>query len=89
MIDAAQIRAARALLKLSQTEVAKIASVHVATIRRLEASTGIRGAADTLWKIQQALEAAGVEFISQKGEKGPGVRLRLAQGSRPGTQIAG
>jgi hypothetical protein len=50
--------------------------MHVATIRRLEAAPQIRGAAETLWKIQRALEAAGVEFISADEAKGPGVRLK-------------
>ncbi len=81
MIDAAQVRAARGLLNISQADLAKIASVHVATIRRLEAATGVRGAADTLWKMQQALEAAGVEFIPEEAGRGPGVRLRKAQQS--------
>jgi transcriptional regulator with XRE-family HTH domain len=76
MIDAAQLRAARALLSMSQIDLAKIALVHVATIRRLEAATEVRGAADTLWKIQRALEAAGVEFIPEDDAKGPGVRLK-------------
>ena len=79
MIDAAQIRAARALLNISQGDLARIASVHVATIRRLEAATSVRGAAETLWKIQKALEAAGVEFIPEEAEKGPGVRLKRAR----------
>jgi transcriptional regulator with XRE-family HTH domain len=82
MIDAAQIRAARALLNQSQTELAKMACVHVATIRRLEASPGVRGAADTLWKIQQALEAAGVEFIAEEAGRGVGVRLKQSRDSR-------
>jgi transcriptional regulator with XRE-family HTH domain len=82
MIDAAQVRAARGLLNISQTDLARIASVHVATIRRLESATGVRGAADTLWKMQQALEAAGVEFIPEEGGKGPGVRLRKPQEKR-------
>jgi len=76
MIDAAQIRAARALLNINQTDLARMASVHVATIRRLEAASQIRGAAETLWKIQKALEAAGVEFIPADEAKGPGVRLK-------------
>ena len=85
MIDAAQVRAARGLLNISQTELAKIASVHVATIRRLEAATVVRGAADTLWKMQQALEAAGVEFIPEEEGKGAGVRLKHASKSRTKT----
>ena len=83
MIDAAQIRAARALLNMGQTDLARIASVHVATIRRLEAATEVRGAADTVWKIQKALEAAGIEFISEEAGRGPGVRLKHARESRP------
>ena len=76
MIDAAQIRAARALLNISQADLARIASVHVATIRRLEAATGVRGAAESLWKIQRALENADIEFIPAEAGRGPGVRLR-------------
>ena len=77
MISAAQIRAARALLNINQGELAKIASVHVATIRRLETATGVRGAADTLWKLQSALEGKGVEFLPADDAHGAGVRLRL------------
>jgi len=76
MIDAAQIRAARALLSMSQADLAERASVHVATIRRLEAAPAVRGAAETLWKIEKALESLGVEFIPAEGAKGPGVRLK-------------
>ena len=82
MISAAQIRAARALLNINQEELAKIASVHVATIRRLETATGVRGAADTLWKLQDALERKGVEFIPEEAGRGPGVRLKQAGDSR-------
>ena len=82
MIDAAQIRAARALLNISQADLAKIASVHVATIRRLEGATGIRGAAETLWKMQQALEHAGIEFIPEEDGKGAGVRLKESRDRR-------
>jgi transcriptional regulator with XRE-family HTH domain len=76
MIDSAHIRAARALLNLNQADLARFASVHVATIRRIESATDVRGAAETLWKIQKSLEAAGIEFISDEGGKGPGVRFR-------------
>jgi transcriptional regulator with XRE-family HTH domain len=76
VISAAQIRAARALLNLNQQELARIASVHVATIRRLEAATSVRGAADTLWKLQHALESKGVEFLPEDAGRGFGVRLK-------------
>jgi transcriptional regulator with XRE-family HTH domain len=76
MILPAQIRAARALLSLSQRDLAKLAAVGLATVKRIEAAPDVRGAADTFWKIQLALEAVGVEFISAELGKGPGVRLR-------------
>lgn len=76
MIDGTQIKAARALLGIGQRQLAEMSSVHVATITRIEASTEIRGAAETVWKIQLALEKAGVEFIAADMEKGRGVRLR-------------
>jgi predicted transcriptional regulator len=76
MISSDQIRAARALLSVNQTKLAEWASISVATVKRIEATTEIRGAADTLWKIQRALEEAGVEFIPAEAGRGPGVRLR-------------
>lgn len=76
MIEAAQIRSARALLALSQTKLSELALVSPTTIKRLEGATEIRGAAETLWKIQRALEEAGVEFIPEDDTKGPGVRLK-------------
>jgi transcriptional regulator with XRE-family HTH domain len=83
MIFAREIRAGRALLGWSQLDLAKAASVGVATVRRLEAAeTQIRGSAETVWKIQQALEAAGVEFIPEEAGRGPGVRLRQPQEKR-------
>jgi transcriptional regulator with XRE-family HTH domain len=76
MISAAQIRAARALLDISQAQLSKLASVSATTIKRLEATSEVRGAADTLWKIQSAVEVAGVEFIAEDDAKGAGVRLK-------------
>jgi predicted transcriptional regulator len=78
MIEAAQIRAARALLDLSQSDLSDLASVSATTVKRLEGVAQIGGAAETVWKIQTALEAAGIEFISAEGGKGPGVRLKEA-----------
>jgi transcriptional regulator with XRE-family HTH domain len=76
MINAAQIRAARALLDISQLQLAAMSSVSESTIKRLEAASGIRGAAESIWKVQRVLEEAGVEFIAADGSSGPGVRLR-------------
>ncbi len=59
-----QIRAARALLRLDQAELAHRAHVSVVTIRRLEAADGgERVAGSTLDGIREVLEQAGAEFI--------------------------
>ncbi len=81
MISAAQLRAARALLGISQRELADAAGVSVPTIRRMEASEGtVRANVDTLMKIINALGAAGIELIAE-GDASPsggrGVRLKL------------
>jgi transcriptional regulator with XRE-family HTH domain len=91
MIEAAQIKAARALLGLGQLELSRLAGVGLTTVKRIELSDEIIGSARTLWKIQTALEAAGVELIPADDEKGPGLRLkhrvngkRSAQARTPG-----
>jgi transcriptional regulator with XRE-family HTH domain len=77
MIFSREIRAGRALLGWSQVQLAKAASVGVATVRRLEsADTEIRGSVETLWKVQKALEEAGIEFIPADELRGPGLRLK-------------
>jgi hypothetical protein len=40
------------------------------------------GSARTLWKLQTALEKAGVEFIPEDDLKGPGVRLKESTRSK-------
>jgi len=76
MIDASQIRAARGLLDISQTELSRRAGISVATVKRIEASTeNLRMTVQTMLRIQAALEAAGVVFIEGDKQQGPGVRL--------------
>ena len=59
-----QLRAARALLRLEQAELAHRAHVSVVTIRRLEGADGSeRVAPVTLDGVRRALEQAGTEFI--------------------------
>ena len=82
MIGPAQIRAARALLDVNQTTLSEWASISAATLKRIEGSSEIRGAADTLWKIQKALEDAGVEFIPEEAGRGAGVRLKQSRDRR-------
>jgi predicted transcriptional regulator len=80
MIISAQMRAARALLGIDQRQLAALANLSLPTIQRMEASVGqVRGNIDTLTKVIEALEAAGVELISENAPSigvGRGVRLR-------------
>jgi transcriptional regulator with XRE-family HTH domain len=85
MSTPAQIRAARALMGLSQAEVAERAGISVPTIKRAEADHGIRVSADVMAAIRRVLERAGVIFVEENGE-GAGVRLRKTrrdEGLRP------
>lgn len=72
-----QIKAARALLGWSQTDLAKRSDVSEPTIMRLEAKDdgGLGGRSDIAAKIVATLESGGVIFVVENGE-GPGVRLR-------------
>ena len=79
MFNPSLIRAARALLGWSQTEVAKAARLSIPTIKRAEADGGIRVSQDAAAAIADALKKAGVEFIAENGG-GAGVRLRKPQG---------
>ena len=77
VITAAQMRAARALAGIDQKTLADLAGVSVPTIQRMEASEGVvRGVVDTLTKVVEALNAAGVELIGESDTGGRGVRLR-------------
>lgn len=80
VITAAQLRAARALLGLSQRALSDASGVSVPTIRRMEASRGtVRANVDTLVKIISALNTAGIELIDEgaaSSDGGRGVRLK-------------
>jgi transcriptional regulator with XRE-family HTH domain len=80
MITASQLRAARALLGIDQQTLADMAGVSLPTIQRMEASQGnVRGVIDTLTKVVEALNAAGVELLGENARSdggGRGVRLR-------------
>ncbi|MCB1496925.1 MAG: helix-turn-helix transcriptional regulator [Bauldia sp.] len=80
MITAAQLRAARALAGLDQRQIAELAGLSVPTIQRMEASDGvIRGNVDSLMKLIDALDTAGIELIGEgaaSADGGRGVRLK-------------
>lgn len=87
MLTAAQLRAARALLGLDQKQLAERAGVSLPTIQRMEASDGnVRGVVDTLTKVVEALERAGVELIADNATstgRGRGVRLKSPEERKP------
>ena len=77
MIRSMQIRAARALLAISQQDLATQAAVGLNTVKRIEAAGDEpTGNIQTLLRIKRALEQAGILFIDQEEALGPGVRLR-------------
>jgi predicted transcriptional regulator len=82
MITAGQIRAARGLLGVDQKALAEMSGVSLPTIQRMEASEGhVRSTVDTLTKVVEALQAAGIELIGDHARSdgsGRGVRLRQA-----------
>jgi transcriptional regulator with XRE-family HTH domain len=84
LLTAGQLRAARALLGVDQKEFADKAGVSVQTIQRMEASDGIvRGVVDSLMKVVEALDRAGIELIAEgtpSSGQGRGVRLKVPRG---------
>lgn len=76
-ITGTQIKAARALLEMDQSELAQLASVNINTIRNMEAcgASIVSARVNTLVKVQRALEFSGIIFIDPNGN-GAGVRLK-------------
>lgn len=77
----AQMRAARALLRWSASDLARESGVSLSTIQRAEAVDG----ATTMtfanaMAVRRAFENAGVEIIEEPGG-GPGARLKQALSS--------
>ncbi len=92
MMTAAQLKAARALLGIDQKTLAGLAGVSVPTIQRMEASTGnVRGIIESLTRIVEALDRAGVELISEgmtSSAGGRGVRLKTPAEAVPAAPAA-
>ena len=80
MINTAQIRAARGLLKWTQATLAHRAAVSTVTLNMIENET-VRPRETTLAAIRRALEAGGVQFLD---ENGTGVGVRFAPVPSPG-----
>ena len=80
MITAMQMKAARTLLGWDQSRLAQEAGLSLPTIQRMEASSGnVRGNVDSLVKVVDAMDRAGVELIpagATSTSGGRGVRLK-------------
>ncbi len=81
MATVEQLRAARALLGWSQTELASRAGLSLPTVKRVEGGFGPKVSEEARLRLQQALEAAGLEFLEENGA-GLGVRFRKSKHSK-------
>lgn len=79
---------ARAAVGWGVRELAAAAKVSIDTLARFERGDALKER--TVDAIQNTLEAAGVQFISEDGEGGPGVRLRkgIASGAQAPASVA-
>ena len=76
MITSGQIRAARALLRWSSTQLSERCGIGTATIKRLEVMEGVpSGQVRTILAIKETLETAGIAFVGTPTEN-PGVCLQ-------------
>ena len=77
MLSSNQIRAARALLGWSGTDLADLSGVGITTLRRYELQRGIPSAnTSVLMMIKKTLESAGIEFTGDPLVN-PGVTLGI------------
>jgi len=77
MLTGEQIRAARALVRMEQAELAGRSGVSLPSIKRLEATKGpLATLAATEEALRRAFGEASVIFLDADQAGGPGVRLR-------------
>ncbi|PCI52978.1 MAG: transcriptional regulator [Alphaproteobacteria bacterium] len=66
MVESAQIRAARAYISWSQTDLSNASSVSLPTIKRMEKDSGGSTFSNVI-KVREALEKAGIRFTEARG----------------------
>jgi transcriptional regulator with XRE-family HTH domain len=92
MITSLQMRAARALLGIDQRQLAELSGVSLPTVQRMESSAGnVRGVVDTLTKVVEAFDRAGIELIGENATSlagGRGVRLKSARAQTTASPVA-
>jgi transcriptional regulator with XRE-family HTH domain len=74
VITPAQVRMARAALGWGVRDLGTRAGIAANTVSRFE--NGFGAMVETVVRIQETLETAGIVFISADQQGGPGVRLR-------------
>ena len=74
VITPVQVRMGRAALGWGVRDLAKHAGLSTNTVSRFE--NGFGTMVETLARVQETLETAGIVFISADQHGGPGVRLR-------------
>lgn len=80
MISSEQIRAARALLRWEQKDLAAASGVSLPSLKRLETQPGTLAAhARTVDAIEQAFNSAGVVFLEDGATTDGGAGVRLAK----------
>ncbi len=80
-IEAAQIRAGRALIGWSQSKLAASAGLSLSTVEEFESGAAHKVPSWAVAKMQAALESAGIAFIPELGG-GAGVRFRTGRESK-------
>jgi transcriptional regulator with XRE-family HTH domain len=87
LVTSAQLRPGRALLGLSQAELAGRTCLSIPTIQRAEADGDLGASEAAMAATRVALEDQGVIVLEADGREGPGVRLRHSgppdEGLRP------
>jgi len=69
VLTSEMVRAARALLRWDQSQLASAAGLSLPTIKRLEKAPGaITGRIETYRALERAFTQAGIEFLSERGE---------------------
>lgn len=78
------LRAARVLLDIEARDLAKMAGVSKRSLVRIEACDTVK--LETTLRVQRALEQAGIEFLPETGEQGPGIRIQKGKIRKPRLQ---
>ncbi len=81
MIDAKQIRAARALLRWSQEDLAGQTNVSLQTIKNIENEKTLPHLS-SIESIRENLEIAGIEFLDRSGVRLRGEEMRVYKGPK-------